>query len=176
MGPGLRRDDGVVCRKEAIMARTTRAQKRAFLEALGETGVVSEACRRSCLSDKTAYALRARDRRFAADWRLALLRNRDQMKQEAIRRAVTGWTVPVFYQGKPCGEAPRYSDRLLVTLLGLPLEEPPWAPAERQSGDSEEDRRSELWRMLDSIDGTSRGIEGFGPRPGDLEDGNRSDP
>jgi hypothetical protein len=159
---------------EAIMARTTRAQKRAFLEALGETGVVSEACRRSCLLHQTAYDLRARDSRFAADWRLALLRHRDLLRQEAIRRAVAGWTTPVFYQGKPCGEVRRYSDRLLVTLLGLPLEEPPWAPLEPRrdrSGDGDS-----LKALLAEINGKSRGIEGLRRQPEDSGKGDLLDP
>ena len=42
--------------------------RRLFLEVLAETGRVSRACEYAQLTAQSAYALRARDRLFAASW------------------------------------------------------------------------------------------------------------
>jgi len=143
------------------MARITRAQKEAFLQRLGETGCVKDACLASCISDRYVYRLRARDAGFAQGWRLAELRAKDLLRQEAFRRGVAGWTVPVFYQGKPCGEIRRYSDRMLIELLNLPLSEPsevePFgAEADAPAGPSQGSVALGVKALLEVIDGAGR--------------------
>lgn len=38
----------------------------------------------------------------------------DSLRMEVHRRAIVGWTVPVFHRGKKVGSVRRYSDRLLL--------------------------------------------------------------
>jgi len=39
------------------------------------------------------------------------------LEAEAVRRAVSGVSAPVFYQGRECGSTVKHSDQLLMFLL-----------------------------------------------------------
>lgn len=105
--------------------RTIRtAKKRSlFLDALAQTGNVSEAATAAAIGRSAAYDWRRDDAAFAADWDAAVDEAADRMEREAFRRAVEGVERPVFGslgQGLGSGEVGRvreYSDTLLIFLL-----------------------------------------------------------
>ncbi len=101
----------------ASTARLTEAKKAIFLEVLGDTGIVTEACARSGLARRTVYFWRGKDPSFAEAWTQALERGVDALEDEALRRALGGRLEPVFYQGKECGAVRKYSDTLLMFML-----------------------------------------------------------
>lgn len=93
------------------------AKRRIFLEALAETGNVSQACEVADYNRSAIYRLRDRSEEFATAWDEALQVAADRLEQEARRRAVEGTEEPVFYQGFECGRVRKYSDSLLMFLL-----------------------------------------------------------
>jgi len=138
------------------MQRITKAQKEAFLECLGETANIAEACRAAGFARRTANRLRKRDAAFERDCEQALRWGLEALRDEAVGRARKGWTVPVFYKGEQVGEVQRYSDALTIHLLKLIL--PPQA-AEARPAEPGED--ASLKDLLAEINGQSRGIQGF---------------
>jgi hypothetical protein len=95
---------------------TAGAQRR-FLQALGDTGCVRDACRAVGRSNTSAYRLRARSPEFAAAWDRALNMAATVLEQTAFARAVTGVEEPVWHCGKQVGTRRRYSDSLLKLLI-----------------------------------------------------------
>ncbi|KON64793.1 hypothetical protein KOEU_17630 [Komagataeibacter europaeus] len=99
-------------------------QTRAFVEALRNTGNVSEACRLSGIGRTTAYQMRETDPAFAAEWDEAMQIAMDSLELEAWRRGRDGYDEYVTCKdglvydqdGKPVLQR-RYSDSLLTTLL-----------------------------------------------------------
>ena len=94
-----------------------RATRRTFLSWLAETGSVLRACERAGVGRSSVYRWRAADPDFAADWAAAEAEAADRLEDEAMRRAMEGVAVPVFYKGEQVGERRQYSDRLLILLL-----------------------------------------------------------
>lgn len=92
-------------------------RRQAFLEALAQSGNVTEACEQSGLSRASAYRLRRSDEVFAAAWTEAREAGTDALEDEAVRRATQGVEEEVFYGGKPVGTQRKYSDALLQFLL-----------------------------------------------------------
>lgn len=78
----------------------TAKKMEAFLEALAEVGSVRHAAEASGMNRTMAYAIRATHEGFAARWKDALADSADVLEQEARRRAMTGHSEPVVYQGK----------------------------------------------------------------------------
>lgn len=97
--------------------RWTSRRRAAFLEALSGTGNVSAAARAAGASRSGAYALKAADAGFAAEWADALETAVDALDAEARRRALEGVEVPHFHQGRVAGTVRKYSDSLLMFLL-----------------------------------------------------------
>src|SRR5579872_7498788 len=107
--------------------RVTAHARKAFLDALRQTGNVAEACRRSGnpgFSRKHAYRMRDADPEFAAAWAEAEQIATDALELEARRRAVEGVTEPFVSLGRIVRTddgamlmRTTYSDRLLETLL-----------------------------------------------------------
>jgi hypothetical protein len=100
------------------------ARQEAFLTALSRSGVVLYAARAASphLTSHTGSvrafrALRARDPEFAQAWDDAMDAARDELVQEAHRRAVDGWDEPVFKNGVEVGTIHKWSDRLMEVLL-----------------------------------------------------------
>jgi hypothetical protein len=101
-----------------VRRRSTRKEfESLFIEALALTGDVKKAARASGLPRSTAYDWRAADGAFAGRWRLAIKAAVGGLESDAIRRATTGWLVPVFYKGKIVGYQRKFSDRLLIHLM-----------------------------------------------------------
>lgn len=57
------------------------------------------------------------DERWRQAWNSALERYRDNLENEARRRAWEGVKTPVFHQGKIVGHVQKHSDRLMESLL-----------------------------------------------------------
>jgi hypothetical protein len=76
------------------------ARRRAFLDALSITGVVTDACRAAGVARKTAYHWRYGDSEFADAWDEAIATAADGLESEARRRAVDGVEEPVFHRGQ----------------------------------------------------------------------------
>lgn len=97
----------------------TGVRRAGFLKVLGESGCVTEACRRVGISTAAAYRLRERDARFAAAWDAALAASAEAVEHVAWRRAVEGWEEPIVAGGAVIGTRRRYSDALLALLALL---------------------------------------------------------
>jgi hypothetical protein len=95
----------------------TAGAQRHFLQALGDTGCVRDACRAAGRSSTSAYRLRARSAEFAASWDRALEMAATVLEQVAFARAVIGVEEPVWHYGKLVGTRRRYSDALLRLLI-----------------------------------------------------------
>lgn len=93
------------------------ARRKLFLRALSETGSVTDACARARISSTSAYALREKCARFAADWQAALETQAITIEQAAYERAVLGWEEPIVHGGKVVAHRWRYSDSLLRALV-----------------------------------------------------------
>jgi hypothetical protein len=91
----------------------------AFIEALAETGVVEEACRRVGMSRTSADNLRRRPCgvHFRRAWEKALDYGLYQLEEEVFARARRGVARPIFYQGEQVGEWRHYDERLAMFLL-----------------------------------------------------------
>lgn len=95
-------------------------KQRAFVEALADTGSVTEAARAVQMSITSCYRLRrAPDgAAFAAAWDAALQQASGRLMDVAFERALGGVEEPVFNkQGERIGSRTRYNDRLLMFLL-----------------------------------------------------------
>ncbi|QWC58209.1 hypothetical protein F7D01_00705 [Erythrobacter sp. 3-20A1M] len=93
--------------------------QRNFIEALAETGSVSEACKRVNRSDHGAYLLRRHPEAesFRAAWNAALDIGMQRVEDTAMDRALNGVEVPVYSYGKLVGTRRVFNDRLLMFLL-----------------------------------------------------------
>ena len=90
-----------------------------FIEALAESGCVTEACERVGMSTQSAYALRARidAQSFRIAWDTALDYAVRCLSDAAFSRALKGVVRPVFYQGEQVGERRYFDERLTMFLL-----------------------------------------------------------
>jgi hypothetical protein len=110
-------------------ARATRARKPAgprkpaglgksvFLAAFATCGNISAACRDASVSRSSVSEWRESDSEFAMQFETAGETAADLLEAEARRRAVEGFTEPVFQGGAQVGTITRYSDTLLIFLL-----------------------------------------------------------
>lgn len=97
----------------------TAEKQIAFIEALAETGIVEEACRRVGMSDSSAYQLRHRPSgvAFRKAWEAALDYSLHRVEEEALLRARRGVTRPIFHKGEQVGEWRHFDERLTMFLL-----------------------------------------------------------
>lgn len=77
----------------------TPQARRAFLEALSDTGIVTRACQAVGVSNTLAYAWRKADKEFEAAWDLALAVGIDKLEDHVKVRGFEGYDEPVVYQG-----------------------------------------------------------------------------
>lgn len=132
----------------------------AFIEALAETGVVEEACRRVGMSRTSADNLRRRPcgLHFRRAWQAALDYSLYRIEEAARQRGRVGVVRPVFYKGEEVGEYRHYDERLTMFLLrsyrperyGNAIHRPP------AQGDDEEGQTDDPGMKLD---GELTGIE-----------------
>ena len=91
----------------------------AFIEALAQTGVVEEACRRVGMSRTSADKLRVRPlaAAFRRAWEAAVDYSLHLIEEDAFTRARRGVARPIFYKGEQVGEWRHYDERLTMFLL-----------------------------------------------------------
>jgi hypothetical protein len=96
-------------------ART--ALKKNFIEALMQTGNVSESVKQAGTYRRTVYDWKKTDEAFAAAWEDALEHYADSLEFHADDRA-KGWLEPIFdKEGNVVGHKRKYSDLLLMFRL-----------------------------------------------------------
>jgi hypothetical protein len=90
-----------------------------FIEALAESACVVAACRAVGMSERSAYALRARGDAvsFRNAWDTALDYAVRRLSDAVLSRAINGVAVPVFFQGEQVGEKRYYDERLAMFVL-----------------------------------------------------------
>ena len=97
----------------------TVEKQYAFIEALAETGIVEEACRRVGMSRTSADNLRRRPcgAPFRRAWQAAVDYALYRLEEDAHRRGREGVVRPIFYKGEQVGEYRHYDERLTMFLL-----------------------------------------------------------
>ena len=97
----------------------TVEKQYAFIEALAETGIVEEACRRVGMSRTSADRLRRRPcgAPFRRAWQAAVDYALHRVEESAYRRARDGVARPIFRNGEQVGEYRHYDERLTMFLL-----------------------------------------------------------
>ncbi|UAJ09563.1 hypothetical protein [Polymorphobacter megasporae] len=97
----------------------TKQKQVGFINALAETGCVTDACRAVGMSTESAYALRRRYDAidFRMSWDLALDYAVHRLADAALSRAIHGVAVPHYYKGEVVGEHRRYNETLTMFIL-----------------------------------------------------------
>ncbi len=97
----------------------TPTKQHGFIEALAESGCVTEACAAVGMTSHSAYRLRARPNAFAfrRAWDAALNYAVQRLTDAAFARALHGVTNPIFFQGEQVGERRQFDERLTMFLL-----------------------------------------------------------
>ncbi|HEY6815629.1 MAG TPA: hypothetical protein VI168_08835 [Croceibacterium sp.] len=97
----------------------TPERQVAFIEALAESACVTDACRAVGMSERSAYALRARADAisFRNAWETALDYGVRRLSDAVVARAIHGVAVPVFYRGEQIGEKRQFNERLAMFVL-----------------------------------------------------------
>jgi hypothetical protein len=97
----------------------TVEKQYAFIEALAETGIVEEACRRVGMSRTSADNLRRRPCgvHFRRAWEAAIDYSLYRIEEDAFKRSRHGVARPIFYKGEQVGEYRHYDERLTMFLL-----------------------------------------------------------
>jgi hypothetical protein len=97
----------------------TVEKQYAFIQALAETGIVEEACRRVGMSRTSADKLRSRPCgvHFRRAWETAVDYALYRIEEDAFARARRGVARPIFYKGEQVGEWRHFDERLTMFLL-----------------------------------------------------------
>ena len=97
----------------------TVEKQYAFIQALAETGVVEDACRRVGMSRTSADKLRRRSEglHFRRAWQCAIDYAAHRIEEAAHRRSREGVARPIFYKGEQVGEWRHHDERLTAFLL-----------------------------------------------------------
>lgn len=119
----------------------TPNRQATFIQALAETACVAASCRAVGMSERSAYALRARADAisFRNAWDAALDYAIRRLSDAVLSRAINGVAVPVFFQGQQVGEKRYYDERLAMFLLRCrdPLHYGKWLDRRDYSGHPE---------------------------------------
>lgn len=102
----------------------TPDRQRQFIAILASHGGVAAAARAVGMTPQTARRLRARPDAagFARAWDAAIDEGRIRAREEARRRGLEGWVVPVTYAGKIIAHRRRFDNRLLFAAsYGEPM-------------------------------------------------------
>ena len=115
--------------------------QRAFLKALAETGVVTQACEQAKISRFHAYRQKKADQPFADKWADALEAAADKLESEIVRRAFAGSDLLLIFQMKSL-RPERYRDKFSLPskeLDALVEKELAIARGQEQSQEQESD-------------------------------------
>ena len=142
----------------------TVEKQYAFIEALAETGIVEEACRRVDMSRTSADNLRRRPEgvHFRRAWEAAIDYSLHLIEEDAFTRSRRGVARPIFHKGEQVGEWRYYDERLTMFLLRSrrPQRYGKWIDRMLAPDDEDEAAQQEPGIVLD---GGLTGIE-FGAR------------
>lgn len=97
--------------------KVSPGRKNTMLKALAQGASVSAAAASAGTTRATAFRWRKADPEFAKAWADAVEEGTDLLEEEAVRRAVDGVQVPIYYKGEVCGVVFEKSDRLLEFML-----------------------------------------------------------
>lgn len=92
-------------------------RQRVFLEALADSGIVTQACRAAAISPRAAYNLRNRDAIFAEAWVAAQALARQRLADDLLERALRGQADRIVRNGEVIAERHRTDNRLALGLL-----------------------------------------------------------
>ena len=92
-------------------------RQRVFLEALADSGIVTQACRAASISPRAAYNLRNRDAIFAEAWVAAQALARQRLADDLLERALRGQADRIVRNGEVIAERHRTDNRLALGLL-----------------------------------------------------------
>jgi hypothetical protein len=95
----------------------TGERMAAFLEALADTGIVTEACRSAGMSREAARRLRNRDPVFAAAHQAALSQARAAVADGLLERSITGTVEHYYRDGVLVGERRHFESWLALAVL-----------------------------------------------------------
>ena len=129
----------------------TKRRRSIFLDVLRRTGNVSAAARAADMARRSAYALKARDADFAAEWANAIDESLDDLEFALRQRALEGTEKPVFYAGKPCGSVRSYADTAGLYLLKAKRPETAADPQAGHAADAAAAARDRLRAVLESM-------------------------
>ncbi len=95
------------------------AKQYAFIEALGQYGIVKSAAEKVGMNAASAYKLREAPgaASFARAWDAALKTGIAQLFDIAMDRAINGMAIPKYYKGEHIGEARWFDNRLLIFMM-----------------------------------------------------------
>lgn len=99
------------------MGDKTRLWTDAFLAALAECGILSQAAEAAGVDRATVWRRRQDDAEFSTACDQAIDMAADKLEAEARRRALEGVEEPVYQGGQLIGTKTVYSDSLLALLL-----------------------------------------------------------
>jgi hypothetical protein len=106
--------------RKSLKGGWTARKKKAFLETLAATCNVRRACARAGLSDRSAYAERAKDPVFREDWQTTLESSRGVLQTMLIERCGRGSRVSAGEAADddtPFDDPATMDTRLALTLL-----------------------------------------------------------
>lgn len=98
-------------------ASLTPEKRAEFLAYLSDCGNVTQSAEKAGLNRTYLYQVKKEDELFSAAWKEAERIGALRLEDEARRRAVEGWTEPVWHKGEMCGAVRKFSDTLLIVLL-----------------------------------------------------------
>lgn len=134
----------------------TAERQRTFLAALAETGCISEACRLSGITARSAHRLRRHSlgKRFAEAWDQALRNATAGLMTLAYERAVRGGVRETWRNGELVAETREPSDKMLMFVLsrlaaGQQFEGSPWQMMQRSTAQASGAFESQLRALKD---------------------------
>jgi hypothetical protein len=155
----------------------TVERQYAFIEALAETGIVEDACRRVGMSRTSADKLRRRPcgAPFRRAWQTAVDYAAHRIEETAHRRSREGVARPIFYKGEQVGEYRHYDERLTMFLLRSYRPERYGKALDRLLARREEEGEDEPEDPGITLDGGLAGIE-FDARDVPLDEDDDNEP
>ena len=130
----------------------TVEKQYAFIEALAETGIVEEACRRVGMSRTSADNLRRRPCgvHFRRAWQTAVDYLAHLVEESAHRRSREGVARPIFHKGEQVGEWRHFDERLTIYMLSRHDRRPAHRLGPQPPSSGDEDYEEDPATVLDS--------------------------
>ena len=133
-----------------IRTKTCWRPQGRFLREFSRTCSVSAACRASGLARRTVYNWRDRDADFRARWEAARARGVEQLRDEAMQRALVGTEQPVWHGKRIVDRVAVPDNRVLWNMLQA-LQADIYGPNARER-QAKRERDAALTRELDAAE------------------------